>query len=60
MLQEFCTRAEATHLSLYGVCGAIANINKCKVTGMVPWPKNALKNLRLLAERAGKRHDKVF
>ena len=47
----WCTREEATHVSLYGVCGAIAPIEECKVTGMVEWPQELLDSQRAQALR---------
>ena len=33
----WCRREEATHVSLSGVCGAVAPISECKIVGRVNW-----------------------
>ena len=50
---EFCPQEEATHVSLTGICGAIAPIEKCKVLGMVDWSPEMLEQERLRAVRMG-------
>lgn len=57
---QFCLQEEATHLSLTGICGAIAPIEKCKVTGMVDWPADQIKKCRVRAEHLGSTHEMVF
>lgn len=52
----WCTREEATHLSLTGVCGAIAPIEACKVVGRVDWSEKQIDEerkyaLKLAADR---------
>lgn len=51
---QFCLQEEATHVSLTGICGAIAPIEKCKVLGMVDWPQSQLDEARESAVRIGK------
>lgn len=50
---QFCPQDEATHVSLTGICGAIAPIEKCKVLGMVDWSPERLEEERLRAVRMG-------
>lgn len=57
---QWCLREEATHVSLTGICGAIAPIEACKVTGMVPWPKAQLDEARNSANRLGASHKMLF
>ncbi len=57
---QFCTRAEATHLSLTGVAGAIAPIEMCKVTGMVDWEPSFLEQNRESARKRGDAHTMIF
>lgn len=57
---QWCTRAEATHLSLSGVGGAIARVEDCKVTGMVDWPEEHLAEARESARRLGESHTMLF
>jgi hypothetical protein len=57
---QFCLREEATHLSLSGICGAIAPIEQCKVTGMVPWDQAMLEEHRESARKVGATHRMLF
>jgi hypothetical protein len=57
---QFCLREEATHLSLAGICGAIAPIELCKVTGMVDWAPKMLAEERESARRLGATHEMIF
>jgi hypothetical protein len=57
---QFCTREEASHLSLTGVGGAIAPIEMCKVTGMVDWDPKLLAQERESARRLGASHEMIF
>lgn len=57
---QFCLRDEATHLSLSGVCGRIAPIEACKVTGMVNWTQELLDSARDSAIRKGRAHTMIF
>lgn len=57
---QFCLREEATHLALTGICGAIAPIEMCKVTGMVTWSKAMLDDSRASALRIGTAHQMIF
>jgi hypothetical protein len=57
---QFCTREEATHLSLTGICGAIAPIELCKVTGMVEWEQAFLEGQRESARNLGASHKMIF
>ena len=47
--QVWCTREEATHLSLYAVCGAIAPVEACREVGKVTWPEERIDELRQTA-----------
>jgi hypothetical protein len=57
---QFCLRDEATHLSLSGICGAIAPIEMCKVTGVVDWPPKHLAEARESARLLGGTHRMIF
>jgi hypothetical protein len=57
---QFCLREEATHLSLSGICGAIAPIELCKVIGMVDWPEAQIDEKRAHALRIGASHTMIF
>ena len=57
---QFCLREEATHLSLSGICGAIAPVEMCKVTGMVDWRPEHLEEERESARRLGTSHQMIF
>ena len=57
---QFCLREEATHLSLSGICGAIAPLEMCEVTGMVDWPQAHLEEARESARRMGAAHRMIF
>lgn len=46
-----CWKEEATHLSLYGVCGAIEPIEECVKTGIVNWSKEEIQRARHDASR---------
>ena len=52
---QFCQRAEATHVSMSGVCGAIAPIEQCEVVGMVEWPQKWIDEAREKAVRMGEK-----
>ncbi len=54
---EWCLRDEATHVSLYGICGAIAHIDDCDVTGMVGWSEATLAGERRSAEQMAANRD---
>lgn len=54
---QFCLREEATHLALAGICGAIAPVAMCKVTGMADWPEHFLEDARRQAVRLGASHE---
>jgi hypothetical protein len=43
---EWCTRENATHLSLSGIAGALAKIEDCKITGRVNWTEEMIDELR--------------
>lgn len=45
-VQVWCTREEATHVSLVGVCGALVPVEDVTVTGMVDWPEKHLAQAR--------------
>lgn len=57
---RYCVREEATHVSLYGICGAIAPIAEVKVTGMVEWSQADLDAARLRAHLQGLLKARVF
>lgn len=57
---QFCLREEATHLSLSGICGAIAPIELCRVVGKVEWTAELLDDLRHTANRLGAAHEMLF
>lgn len=38
----WCTREEATHVALSGICGAIALVSECRVVGRVQWGEDAV------------------
>ena len=57
---QTCLREEATHLSLSGICGAIAPIEACKVTGMVNWSDEELSQARMRATKRGAKHEMIF
>lgn len=57
---QFCLREEATHVSLTGICGAIAPIDQCKVVGMVEWTEALLAEERDHANRLGATHEMLF
>lgn len=57
---EWCLRHEATHLSLSGICGAVAPIEECKVVGMVTWSKELLDHERKQARELGFRRAQLF
>jgi hypothetical protein len=42
----WCKPEEATHLSLYAVCGAIAPIEKCRKVGTVEWDAKTIEDAR--------------
>lgn len=43
-LLVWCLREEATHVALTGICGGIAPIGECRVTGRVQWPDEILES----------------
>jgi len=51
---RFCLRAEATHVALYGICGAIAPIEEVKVTGTVEWSQEDIAAARERAIQHGR------
>lgn len=57
---RYCLREQATHVTLTGIAGAIAPIEECTVTGMVPWPDELLKEAREKARRKGERGGMLF
>jgi hypothetical protein len=57
---QFCLREEATHVSLSGICGAIAPIAMCKIVGKVDWPVELLNLQRESAVRFGTEHTMLF
>ena len=57
---QWCVRADATHLSLSGIAGAIAPIEKCEVVGMVDWPEADLLEARQFAQLLGERGELLF
>ena len=57
---QFGLREEATHLSLSGICGAIAPIAKCKIVGKVDWPVELLNLQRESAVRFVTEHTMLF
>jgi hypothetical protein len=57
---QWCLREEATHLSLSGICGAMARIEDCKVTGMVDWTPKMLEEARESARLLGSSHEMIF
>jgi hypothetical protein len=59
---EHCTREEATHLALSGICGAIAPVEACKVTGHISehWSAEHVAELRKSALRRGLAHEMIF
>jgi hypothetical protein len=57
---QWCVRANATHLSLSGIAGAIAPIEKCQVVGMVDWSEAELHDARQSAQRKGERGELLF
>lgn len=40
----WCFPQHATHVSLYGVCGALAPIEECEFTGVVNWPADLIQD----------------
>lgn len=57
---QYCLREEATHLSLTGVCGAIARIEECKVVGIVPWEEAQKARAVENAQRRGAAHTTIY
>lgn len=57
---RYCLREQATHVTLTGIAGAIAPIEECTVTGMVPWPGELLEEAREKARRKGERGEMLF
>ncbi|MEL3888438.1 hypothetical protein, partial [Pseudomonas aeruginosa] len=57
---RYCLREQATHVTLTGIAGAIAPIEECTVTGMVPWPDELLEEAREKARRKGERGEMLF
>lgn len=56
---QFCHRDEATHVSMSGVCGAIAPIEKCVVVGTVEWSKAMIDEARAKAVKMGDKREYV-
>lgn len=57
---RWCIRSEATHLSLSGICCAIAPIEECRAIGMVDWPEKALAEARESAENKGIKAEMLY
>jgi hypothetical protein len=57
---QFCLREEATHVSLAGICGAIAPVEQCEVVGNVSWPDGLLDDSRQRAVQLGLAHEMLF
>lgn len=59
---QFCLRNEATHVGLVGICGAIAPIEECTITGHLKdfWTEEQLASARNHAIWLGTRHEIVF
>jgi hypothetical protein len=57
---EFCLREEATHLSLSGIAGAIAPVEKCKAVGRVGRRDEDIEEARASAVRLGGLHKKIY
>ncbi len=47
---KWCRQDEATHVSLAGICGAIAPIEKCEFIEEVEWPQDRIIERRKNAE----------
>lgn len=50
---QYCLREEAEYLVLYGICGAIAPVEQCRVIGVVDWSDADIKRARDGAIRRG-------
>lgn len=48
---QWCSKKHATHVSLGGVCGAIARIKDCVIVGRVEWTKELIKQHKESAKR---------
>ncbi|MBF3053145.1 hypothetical protein ACQCLI_31940 (plasmid) [Pseudomonas nitroreducens] len=57
---QWCVRADATHLSLTGIAGAIAPIEQCEVVGMVAWSEAELLEARQFAQLLGESGELLF
>lgn len=57
---RWCSREEATHVGLSGVCGTIAPIGEVKVIGMVAWDEATLARHRREAIRRGELRKVLF
>jgi hypothetical protein len=53
---QWCTREEATHVSLYSICGTIAPIEECTVIGTVDWSPEQIEQERQRALRLANEH----
>jgi hypothetical protein len=57
---QWCLREEATHVTLTGLCGCIAPIEKCKVVGRVDWTEQRIDEDRARANQLGNTHEMLF
>ena len=57
---RWCLPEEATHVSLAGVCGAVAPISEVTVTGLVNWPEAHIASGRESALRKGRAKTLLF
>jgi hypothetical protein len=57
---RWCLPEEATHVSLAGVCGAVASISDVTVTGRVNWPEAHIASGRESALRKGREKTLLF
>jgi hypothetical protein len=57
---EWCLPSQATHVSLRGVCGAIAPMGECRFIEMVNWPYEQIIEEQSRAIALGSTHEKVF
>lgn len=55
-----CLPSEATHISVYSICGTVALISECKVVGRVNWSDKLLKDSRDSAIRLGVEGEAIF
>jgi hypothetical protein len=57
---QWCLPEEATHVSLSGICGAIAPIGECRVTGRVGWPRATIEAYADRAREVGRARMRAF